>query len=103
MADRIDSAMKIDGHSQMGEGIRDHDDVAREGRACRVRDHDDAAREGRAPSRPRPHTAGPPREGRACRVRAHPRSRRSAPLPPPARGAVEPVASEAKDGRLTSR
>ena len=75
----------------MGEGVRDHDDATREGRACRVRDHDDAAR-----------------EGRACRVRApapvHTGGTRSvAPLPPPARGAVEPAASEAKDGRLTSR
>ena len=133
MADRIDSTMEIDGHSQMGEEVRDHDDATREGRACRVRDHDDATREGRAcrvrapapvhtggtrsvasapprqstregrACRVRPHTAGPPQEGRACRVRAHPRLRRSAPLPPPARGAVEPVASEAKDGRLTSR
>ena len=53
MADRIDSTMEIDGHSQMGEEVRDHDDATREGRACRVRDHDDATR-----------------EGRACRVRA---------------------------------
>ena len=116
MADRIDSAMKIDGHSQMGEGVRDHDDATREGRACRVRNHDDTTREGRAcrvrahddaaregrACRVRAHDDAA-REGRACRVRAHPRSRRSVPLPPPARGAVEPAASEAKDGRLTSR
>ena len=42
MADRIDSTREIDGHSQMGE---------------EVRDHDDATREGRAPSRPHPRAS----------------------------------------------
>ena len=87
MADKIDSTRKIDGHSQMGEGVRDHDD---------------ATREGRAPSRPRPR-ASPHGRDALRRVRAYPRSRRSAPLPPPSRGTVEPAASEAKDERLTSR
>ena len=108
MADRIDSTREIDGHSQMGEGVRDHDDAAREGRACRVRDHDDATREGRAcrVRAPAPvHTGGtrsvasaPPRqstrEGRACRVRT----------PAPVHtGGTRSVASAPTPGRAGAR
>ena len=108
MADRIDSTMEIDGHIQMGEGVRDHDDAtregracrvrdhdaaAREGRACRVRDHDDATREGRAPSRPRPRASPHGRDALVASAPPH----RSTP------GGTRSVASAPTPGRAGAR